>query len=65
MKIKLKPVPTESDTRIKQGFLWFPKVINNEIRWLTYQKWLQRYCVFWEEAWWVDECWIDENKPAI
>ena len=61
MKLKLQHSPEKGDTRINEGCLWLPKVINNDLRWLVYQKWLQRY----DEMGWVDVCWIDESKPAI
>ena len=57
MKIKL---PTIGETRIRSGFLFFPKEGNNEIRWLIHatwkeeyhqSRWGQKYWMFWE---WVD-----------
>lgn len=37
-----KQQPKEGDTRTKDGFLWLPKKLGNEWRWLEYAKWKQR-----------------------
>lgn len=40
-KLKTKSGPEEGDERIVGGFLWFPKYIGREWRWLEHAKWLQ------------------------
>lgn len=53
----------DGTTRIITGFLWFPKFIDGETRWLVFAKYEQRYmrCVslsakgFWEDLGWIDE----------
>ena len=48
------------ETRVKSGFLLFPKWINHQWRWLEYAKWEQRWSsgLFHYEWWnikWVDD----------
>jgi len=51
--IKMRPVA--GDTRIKWGFLLFPKVINSEMRWLVATSWYE-----WYTGWtWIPDCWED------
>jgi len=40
-KLKIKSGPEEGDERIVDGFLWFPKYLDREWRWLEHAKWLQ------------------------
>jgi hypothetical protein len=47
------------DKRIKKGFLFFPKVINNETRWLEFAEWEQKYVV--DNAW-ISTKWIDNKE---
>lgn len=46
MRKTIKQKPFEGDTRIKSGFLWFPKIINNEWRWREYATWEQKYICY-------------------
>jgi len=50
-------------TRIKKGFLLFPKNINGEIRWLEFAKWEQKVIEFMCEnnvvLGWDNDDWID------
>lgn len=47
MKINLKKYlstnPRIGQKRRKSGFLFFPKVIDGELRWLKYAAWIERY----------------------
>jgi hypothetical protein len=49
--------PKEGDTRVRSGFLFFPKTINGEERWLEWARWEERYEV-WTEMWAVDSGWV-------
>lgn len=64
MRWKTKPEPQILDTRIKEHFLFFPKEINNEWRWLEKAKYKQ--CYGWWNGLcykgWIDKEWIDEVK---
>ncbi len=42
-KLKQPNYPQEGDIRIRHGFLLFPKVINNELRWLETAWWEEHY----------------------
>lgn len=60
MKIRLviNPHPKIGATRIRTRFLWFPRWIGGEIRWLetaTYQQtWVETpYRYYWEDIRWV------------
>lgn len=55
------------DTRIKEHFLFLPKRIGNECRWLERAKYKQRYEYISDGSGlslleWVDTEWIDEVK---
>ena len=59
MRWNEKPKPQWLDIRIKEHFLFFPKKINKEWRWLEKAKYKQCY-----EEWWNDgrcEGWIDKE----
>lgn len=59
---------TEGDIRYKEKFLLFPKIINDEGRWLEKVKYKQEYSkhYFWngrEECYnyqWIDTEWVDK-----
>jgi hypothetical protein len=50
--------PTDAK-RIKSGFLFFPKWIKGDNRWLEFAKWEQVYEVHLGEKEWVNIRWID------
>ena len=66
MRWKTKSEPQWLDTQIKEHFLFFPKKINNEWRWLEKAKYKQCYEEGWDDgiyyADWIDKEWIDEAK---
>lgn len=43
MRKILKPNPIVRETRIREKFLFFPKVINRELRWLEKAAWVEQY----------------------
>lgn len=45
--------------RKKTRFLWFPKVIGQQARWLERATWEEQLCVY-SDYWWVPTRWIDE-----
>lgn len=64
MKWYTKPKPRMNDTRIRYSFLWFPKHIGTQTRWLEFayyeQRFLDRGLLFGEI--WQDVCWIDKTE---
>jgi hypothetical protein len=63
-----KPKPQIDDTRIVTRFLFFPKCIDGECRWLETAQIKQRYdpgqngyppLYFME---WVDDCWLKSEE---
>lgn len=38
------PNPYLGDIRIRKGFLFFPKKIDTETRWLEYARWVEELC---------------------
>lgn len=64
---KEKPEPQWHDSRIKEHFLFFPKKIGNEWRWLERTKYKQSYEYIpghgdFLPLGWIDKEWIDEVK---
>lgn len=44
--------PRCGDYRVRQGFLWFPKTIGIETRWLERAKWKEQYvCTNIQKVW--------------
>lgn len=56
---KLKPFPKNGDTREVTKFLWFPKTIDNETRWLERTTWIQEYVV--TTGWDIPNFWMDRT----
>ena len=50
--------PKTGDTRIRKGFLYFPKIIEIEIRWWEYAEWEETYF----ETNWMEGRWFGEWK---
>lgn len=60
MKIKLPQEPKYGDTRIiRNKFLWLPKTINEELRWLEIASWAETYrgsmYLDWRPTTWLSE----------
>ena len=63
MKFKLKKTPDNRETKINKGFLFLPKWIGLEIRWLEFAKWKSEYrarCLSTPSKW-IDTDWIDND----
>jgi hypothetical protein len=79
MKIKLpeiKPYPQDGTIRYKAKFLWFPVVINNELRWLEEAIWEEKSWrghsggSYWEKTKWIDlteeeKAWEEFNRDYV
>ena len=54
--------PSQGDIKFKRNrFLWFPKKIGNEVRWLEKASWSDQYHYNWSEGYWISEKWLS-NK---
>jgi hypothetical protein len=63
MKFNLTPSPEDGTERIKTKFLFFPKMIGLEIRWLEKATFKSVYCSpkrSLENAYWRDLEWISK-----
>lgn len=51
--------PESGDTRVKSGFLFLPKCIEMETRWLETTCWMQQYlpATYAHDGGWVDFKW--------
>lgn len=55
---------------VVSGFLWFPKTINGEWRWLTYNSWERISTISYDsnkgayEQVWKNNRWVDGIDPA-
>jgi hypothetical protein len=47
-----------SRVRIRSGFLFFPRCIGGERRWLERATWEQKYCPSYTGEYWEDTRWI-------
>lgn len=60
--------PMVGDTRERSGFLFFPKTINYETRWLEWARWEQErrdsFNGYWLDTYWIDKEWSD-NKIKV
>ncbi len=53
--------PRDGDTRVRRGFLLFPKTISGETRWLEWARWQERYEASYE-SWWMAVAWVDGDR---
>ena len=53
-------LPKVGDERVVEKFLLFPKVINEELRWLETVKILQKYDYGGEDCGWEDIRFVDD-----
>lgn len=54
----------ERDARIRSGFLFFPKCIDGEWRWLERARWKQIFVASYTDCGWVNLSWIDDGFDA-
>ena len=56
-----KAPPVDSLIRAREGFLWLPKIIAGELRWLERARWMEQYTRFWgcSSPEWVGIRWLD------
>ena len=52
MKIKHQPRPSFGDMRTRTEFLWWPKRICYETRWLERASWREEYIKMWDGLDW-------------
>ena len=62
MKIRTEYQPIVGDTRIKEGFLFTPKIVDGKIRWLCRAKWQQEYIATLYGYSWVNTCWVEDSS---
>ena len=53
-----KKDPEYGSTRIRKGFLFLPKHIDKEWRWLELASWLQTY----DGIWMIDTIWLEPKE---
>lgn len=54
--------PEVGDKRVKTKFLWFPKKIGTEIRWLETATWVEVFVYQNGQVFWVSQYWEGENN---
>ncbi len=68
MRSKLKPYPQDGDLRRRRAFLWWPKAIGRDRRWLEWAEWAEvRYVPrlispYGPLSEWRAVAWIDETR---
>jgi len=61
MRWTSKETPTEGDERVINRFLFFPKLLGEEWRWLEWAEYKQRYAVYeYSSNCWEDKEWINK-----
>lgn len=58
MRWSSKPKPEIGDCRVKVAFLWLPKKINNEWRWMEWAAWEEQYDEY-KGSWWLATRWLE------
>jgi hypothetical protein len=67
----IKYYPPNGTERIRNKFLWFPKKINGECRWLEKASWLETSRRMWDVTcgaeWieWGGVKWLNQNKYRV
>lgn len=51
--------PRIGDQRVVTKFLWFPKNINGENRWLERASWVESWVRMMDNSWWEPKRWVD------
>ena len=55
---KIKTSAGNGEQRLRVGFLFFPRTINGERRWLEYASWMQTFTYHWRlGSSWNDSYW--------
>ena len=63
MKFNLKPRLPHGAMRVKSGFLWWPKRVDLQYRWLERAKWRERYHHGYDEPdFWTPFEWLTETN---
>ena len=50
-----------NETKIRKAFLFFPRRIGYETRWLEFAVWRERYCNYYNETGLFAGCWLAEE----
>ncbi len=50
------------EKRIISKFLWLPKRILNETRWLEKTSWIEEYVLHWDVNFWFAKSWLDHTN---
>ena len=62
MRWKKHQPPVDGTLRVRNEFLWFPKTIGDETRWLETAEWEERYRIYHGydgfEKWWETTRWV-------
>lgn len=64
MKFYDKRRPKDGEIRLITKFLWFPKCLDGETRWLETATWEEKYSLsghFKDDGWYATR-WINENE---
>ena len=61
MRKQIKNAPYHGDIRTKSKYLWFPKMIHREFRWLERAKWIDEYVMNAGGAQWFAREWLDAS----
>ena len=64
MRIFLRPLAKTGDTRVVRRFLWFPKSIGRELRWLEWVSFEEKYQWWGDCGEWRATHWEEENVSA-
>lgn len=55
-------LPSDGDRRTVERFLWFPKTLENERRWLERARWEERYLVGSFGRYWIAKRWLEGER---
>jgi hypothetical protein len=53
--------PSEGSVRIKKKFLFFPKRIRGETRWLMVAEWQEKYSDCIKSGYWLEDRWLEPS----
>lgn len=56
--MRWKQEEKDNSFRIRSGFLFFPKTINAETRWLEFAKWKETAAGSMFDSGWNEKCWL-------